>query len=172
MPKIIENVRQKLILEAKRQIEENGYAKTTIRSVAGACNVGVGTVYNYFDSKDMLIATFMLEDWLECLAEMKSYSTDDSGEFLKHLYGALRGFMEKHQALFQDQEAGKAFAGVFSDRHRQLRSQIAGILLPICENAQGDKIFLTEFIAEALLSWTMAGKSMEDMLPVFDKLLK
>ena len=84
MPKIIENVRQTLLEEAKRQIKENGYAKTTIRSVAGACNVGVGTVYNYFESKDMLIATFMLEDWMECLREMKSYSTDNLRAFLTH----------------------------------------------------------------------------------------
>ena len=45
MPKIIENVREQLIGEAKRQIAENGYAQTTIRSVAKACGLGVGTVY-------------------------------------------------------------------------------------------------------------------------------
>ena len=71
VPKIIENVREQLLEEAKRQIRENGYSKTTIRSVAGACRLGVGTVYNYFESKDMLIASFMLEDWMECLGEMQ-----------------------------------------------------------------------------------------------------
>ena len=33
----------------------------TVRSVAAGCGVAVGTVYNYFSSKDMLIAAFMLE---------------------------------------------------------------------------------------------------------------
>ena len=33
MPKLIENVRTQLLLEAKKQIAERGYAKTTIRSV-------------------------------------------------------------------------------------------------------------------------------------------
>ena len=46
MPKIIENVREQLLTEAKRQIAENGYSATTIRSVAGACGLGIGTVYN------------------------------------------------------------------------------------------------------------------------------
>ena len=63
MPKIIENLREQLLAEAKKQTSEQGYAKTTIRSVAGACGVGIGTVYNYFESKDVLIASFMVEDW-------------------------------------------------------------------------------------------------------------
>ena len=42
MPKIIENVREQLLVEAKRQIAEYGYAKTTVRSVAAACGLGVG----------------------------------------------------------------------------------------------------------------------------------
>ena len=63
MPKIIENLREKLVCEAKRQVEELGYANLTIRSVAAVCGVGVGTVYNYFSSKDSLVAAFLLEDW-------------------------------------------------------------------------------------------------------------
>ena len=35
MAKIIENVREQLLTEAKKQIWERGYADTTIRSVAG-----------------------------------------------------------------------------------------------------------------------------------------
>ena len=64
MPKIIENIREKLLEEAKRQVSESGYSSMTIRSVATACGVGTGTVYNYFPSKDMLVASFMLEDWM------------------------------------------------------------------------------------------------------------
>ena len=55
MPKIIENLREKLVLEARHQVEELGYGALTIRSVAAACGVGVGTVYNYFPSKEAFI---------------------------------------------------------------------------------------------------------------------
>ena len=67
-PKIIENLESRLIQEAKRQIAESGYGATTIRSVAKGCGVGVGTVYNYFPSKEALVATFMLADWKESMA--------------------------------------------------------------------------------------------------------
>ena len=70
MPKIIENLRDQLLQEARKQIAERGYTGTTIRSVAGACGVGVGTVYNYFSSKEMLIAAFMMEDWQKQLDAM------------------------------------------------------------------------------------------------------
>ena len=65
MPKIIENLKDRLIAEAQKQIEESGYGTVTIRSVAKACGVGVGTVYNYFPSKEMLIATHLLEDGVD-----------------------------------------------------------------------------------------------------------
>ena len=43
MPKIIENLESKLIEEAFHQIRDVGYSATTIRSIAKACGVGVGT---------------------------------------------------------------------------------------------------------------------------------
>ena len=72
MPKIIENLRARLMEEAKRQIAESGYAFMTMRSVAKGCGVGVGTVYNYFPSKERLIATHLLEDWQSCLEAIQT----------------------------------------------------------------------------------------------------
>ena len=99
MPKIITNVREQLLTEAKRQIVENGYASTTIRSVASACNLGVGTVYNYFKSKDMLIASFMVDDWQECLAKMKQESTENAEQLLRCIYSSLLKFTEDRKSV-------------------------------------------------------------------------
>jgi AcrR family transcriptional regulator len=167
MPKIIENIREMLLSEAKRQISENGYKNTTIRSVASACGVGVGTVYNYFQSKDMLIATFMLEDWQVCLASMKAFPQTDPESIMIGICNALRSYMSQYQSLFADSDANKVFASVFSQRHKQLRIQIAEIIYPACEGSSvSDKKFLAEYIAESLLTWTVAGKSASDLLPI------
>jgi len=167
MPKIIENVREQLLAEAKKQIAERGYANTTIRSVAGACSIGVGTVYNYFKSKDMLIASFMLEDWQECLADIRAHKAPDAAALLRAIYDALLCFSDKHKALFTDAEAAKVFSTVFSKRHKQLREQLADLLKPVAKDDFG-----AAFIAESLLTWTMAGVPFEQLSDILLKILK
>ena len=171
MPKIIANVREQLLAEARRQIAAHGYKKTTIRSVANACGLGVGTVYNYFSSKDMLIASFMLADWQICLQEMRQAISRDSAPSLSAAYEALQRYVCTHQSLFADSDAAKVFATVFAERHKQLRDQLAEILLPLCRSATvADKAFLSEFVAEALLTWTVDGKRFEELSPIFSLL--
>ena len=62
MPKIIENLREILLAASRTLLLEEGYRALTMRQVAGLCHVAVGTVYNYFPSKDMLDAHILLED--------------------------------------------------------------------------------------------------------------
>ena len=166
---------EQLLTEAKRQIAENGYSATTFRSVAGACGLGIGTVYNYFKSKDMLIASFMLEDWRKCLEAMHSgiRTSVDPHTVLRCIYKELQGFLGAHRALFSDSDATKVFSTVFSDRHRQLRSQLAALLRPLCDRSPVEnKDFLAEFVAESLLTWTVAGKPFADIFSILSALLK
>ena len=173
MPKIIENVREQLLTEAKRQVAEYGYAKTTIRSVAKSCGLGIGTVYNYFPSKDMLIASFLSEDWKQCLYQIESHTSDEPEKVIKSIYDGLTGFMEKHRVLFHDSDAAKVYAAVFSVRHKQLRGQLAEYLKSICGDAPvKDKEFLTEWIAESLLTWTVAGKSFDEQYEIIKQFIK
>ena len=54
------------ILETSRKlIQQNGWAAISIRSVAQACNISVGSVYNYFDSKADLIAATVESVWCD-----------------------------------------------------------------------------------------------------------
>ena len=197
MPKIIENVREKLVDEARRQVAEQGYARTTIRSIAGACGLAgiddqgamaekyplmnaywadkipdfskitvpayVTAGYNYFPSKDVLFATFMLQDWGKCLEDMKSFATEDVRAFLGHVCGCLEDYIRSHMGLLYDKDASVPYAAAFPERHAQLRGQIAEVLAPVCE---GREPFLAEFVAESLLSWTSAGKPFEEQYSV------
>lgn len=167
MPKIIENIRDQLMLEAKRQIAEQGYKCTTIRSVASGCGVAVGTVYNYFSSKDMLIASFILQDWVDCVRSISAQPKEDPRRYLEFIHISLQKFAENHRALFADKEAAKAFNAAFSERHRQLRSQLAELIIPIAKES-----FTAEYIAEALLTWTMAGKSFDEIYALLPDRIK
>ena len=169
MPKIIENVRELLMSEAKRQIATNGYKNTTIRSVASGCGIAAGTVYNYFKSKDILIASFILEDWLETVNSISVYPKESRRDYLEYIYNSLKTFGKSYNVLFSDADARAVFDLAFSERHRQLRSQLAELILPIC---RGDDIFLAEFVSEALLTWTMAGKSFEAIYTLLPEQIK
>lgn len=167
MPKIIENVREQLLAEARKQILERGYANTTVRSVAGACGLGVGTVYNYFPSKEMLVATFVYDDWKRYLSDMQRLPTDDPYVLLRGIYQALSHFAEDNQVLFSDDVAARMAAVGSADRHKLLRGQIAGFVLPICEEQ-----FCAEFIAEALIGWSMEPVDFEAVYPMLEKIIK
>lgn len=172
MPKIIENVKEQLLSEARRQIEERGYAQTTVRSVAGACGIAVGTVYNYFSSKDMLIASFVAADWLEAIQKLTEYPPRTAEEAIRSVYNLLRDFSEAHRALFTDRDAAKTFSAIFSERHKLLRDQLAVFFLPFC--GRGDKKdseFLSQFLSESVLTWAMAGVEVEKLTTVLQRIL-
>ena len=173
IPKIIENVRELLINEAKKQIEDNGYDSVTIRSIAKGCGLGLGTFYNYFKSKDMLIATFLLEDWQKRIERIQGASESgySSAEMVRLMYEELREFIENNTSLFSSNGAIKAFYGSVGQKHKLLRSQISEPLCKVCaaegyENAE----FLSEFVSEAVLTWTVAKKDYSDIEPIINKL--
>ena len=168
MPKVLDNPRQKLLQEARRQVEEKGYSAMTIRSVAKACHVSVGTVYNYFPSKEALVAAYMLEDWKTCLAmiEASSQTAESPRSVLACMYEQIRAFAAQYQTLFSDAGAATGAAGSFSQYHKILRDQLAAPLIPLCKDE-----FCAQFIAEAMLVWTLAGKQFPELYQLIQKLL-
>ena len=173
MPKRIDNLKEKIQEEAKRQVIRSGYSKMTIRSVAQGCRIGIGTMYNYFSSKDELITSFMLEDWRGCVGAMTSLECKDPEEFLRGIQGALDEFIRKYDRLFNDPDAIRSFASVFAQRHIQLRAKLGGIIRPVCENSKiEDKTFLAEYIAESILRWTMEGESFEKQYSIIKMLVE
>lgn len=167
MPKIIENLENRLIAEAKRQIEQSGYGAMTIRSVAKACGVGVGTVYNYFPSKEDLVATHLLEDWKECITAVQAVSahSDSPRPVALSIYDQLVSFAGRHRAVFRDDAAAASFAGSFGKYHAMLRAQLSAPLRKYCASD-----FTADFLAEALLTWTMAGKAFDEIYGMMEKL--
>ena len=167
MPKIIKNLESKLIAEAQKQILEQGYGAVTIRSVANACGVGVGTVYNYFSSKEELLASYLLEDWNSCITAITAVSrySDAPAPVVRCIYDQLSAYAFRHQAIFRDETAFSAFAASFGRYHTMLRAQLAEPLRKFCGSD-----FASDFVAESLLAWTMAGKTFDEIYGIIGKL--
>lgn len=167
MPKIIENLQNRLLQEARAQVEESGYSAMTIRSVAEKCGVGVGTVYNYYSSKEALVASFMLEDWQQCVKAVHAAGEqyDQPTPVIRAIYDQLQLFTAKYSGLFHDAAAVTGFAGSFGKYHGVLRAQLAHPLRRFCTDD-----FTAQFIAESLLTWTMAGEDFDTIHNLIVKL--
>ena len=165
-------LREQIQAEAKRQMITLGYSKTTIRSVATACKIGVGTMYNYFHSKDELITSFMLEDWKKTVSEMENAEGSEPREFFRQMQKALAGYIRKYESLFRDKDAIRAFAEVFTERHMQLRTMMAQLIMPVCsETDDEDRRFLAEHIAESIIRWSMEDMPFDKQYKIIQKLL-
>jgi L-fuculose-phosphate aldolase len=57
--------------------------------------------------------------------------------------------------------------------HEISRDQLAKLIIPICEQSSiSDKEFLSEYIAESLLTWTVAGVAFEKQYAIVCKIIK
>ena len=103
--------KENILQISRKLIQQNGWAGVNIRSVAAACGVSVGCIYNYFESKtDLLSATVesiwsdifrhpdgpaVFEDTLSCIRWMyrqMEYGSDVyKRQLLKHLFDDIAG---------------------------------------------------------------------------------
>ena len=98
MPKIVDKEEKKArILEAAIKIfAKKGLSKTTISDIAAEANIGKGTVYEYFRSKDEVFsASFMyFMDKVEVIISKRLYRTHDPLEKLSAVFTAWADILD------------------------------------------------------------------------------
>ena len=70
MPKIIENLRERILDTAREALVADGWRALSMRALAQRVGVAPGTIYNYFSDKEEIVATLALADWQDALARM------------------------------------------------------------------------------------------------------
>ncbi|MBP1889005.1 AcrR family transcriptional regulator [Clostridium moniliforme] len=102
MPKILESPREKILKEAKIELEKNGYKKLSMRELAKTCNIGLGTLYNYFKNKNEILKCIIREDWDYVIDELKEVNLLNIGfdEKIKFIYDKLNCYMLKYIDIF------------------------------------------------------------------------
>lgn len=70
MPKIIENLQNNILDEARRIIDEKGADALSMRNLANRLGIAPSTLYNYYESKEQLMGALLKRSWAEALAEI------------------------------------------------------------------------------------------------------
>ena len=174
MPKIVKDLRDRAIREARRILTAPENTAFTMRGVAAACGVAAGTLYNYFPSKEYLIGCVVLEDWQAAVDEMTALArgahTIQQG--VEGLYTAMCRFVEAHRYLTSFDIRGGKDGFDYAGRHILLRRQIEA-LLALLETrfGVGPDSGVTTFLAECILSFSTKGYDYSQLSEAFNKLL-
>ena len=73
LPKQIDDPRQEILKQAKTILGHEGFKGLNMRTVAQECSFSVGTIYNYFPTKDDLLAQLMANYWEEYYQVLEKY---------------------------------------------------------------------------------------------------
>ena len=142
------------ILKTSRElIQRQGWSAVNIRSVALACGVSVGCIYNYFDSKTALVSATVESVWCEIFRRPEDEAVfHDTQAYITWMYGQMEygcrqypGFFTLHSLGFMQEEK--------ADGKQKMQQAWQHILNAICSVLKQDaKIrsdaFTEQFTAE------------------------
>ena len=154
MPKIIENLRERILDAARGALAADGWRALSMRALAQRVGVAPGTIYNYFSDKEEIVATLALADWQDALARMDAVAAaaTDLERGLCDLCDELNAFSDAYRPTWQQYEGGSA-SSYLTHYHRMLREQVARPVRAVTERAgRADLSPLADVLAEALLA--------------------
>lgn len=163
------------ILKTSRElIQQQGWSAINIRSVAAACGVSVGSIYNYFDSKAALACATVESVWREIFHRPEDSAVfRDTQACIVWMYGRMEygcrqypGFFTLHSLSFMQEDK--------SDGRRKMQQTWQHILEGLCsvlkqdERVRADAFtqqFTAERFADVLLSLMMSALLRQDYDP-------
>ena len=174
MPKAIDDLHNTLLREARPILLEHGYEQLTIRNVARICDVAVGTVYRYFDSKDALVAEIMHGDWDPALERMSAAAAEVESpiEGLRFITDAIRDFIQLYATAWLQYRAIYRTSDALFRQHNNFISDVTSVVHPMLLRFDPNySPVLSKFLARTVFA-AAAERDMpfEDMLPIYEKL--
>lgn len=132
MPKVITKLYDRIIKATKKELDVVGYESIKLRNIANSCDIAVGTIYNYFESKEKLVATIISADWLE-VVKIGSKSINEVSQIEELnivLYNMLKDFYLKYKNVFETYNTSNgSYYSNYPTYHSMLRSQIKDIYI-------------------------------------------
>ena len=166
--------KEEILKTSREMIRQQGWSAISIRSVAAACGVSVGSIYNYFDSKSDLVGATVESVWCEIFhrpdndAVFRDVQVCVTWIYERMAYGGEQypGFFTLHSLGFMGKEK--------SDGKRRMQKTWHHILSGLCDVLrQDEKIrpdaftdqFTPEKFADVLFSLTLSALLRQDYDP-------
>ena len=146
------------ILKASRElIQQKGWAAVNIRSVAAACGVSVGSIYNYYDSKAALIGATVESVWCEIFHRPEDEAVfQDTQACITWLYGRMEYGCQQYPGFFTLHSLG--FMGEDkSDGKRRMQQTWQHILEGLCAVLKRDTKIRPDAFNEQCTAEKFAG---------------
>lgn len=86
---------------SRKLIQQHGWSAINIRSVAAACGVSVGSIYNYFDSKAALVCAVVESVWGEIFHRPEDGAVfQDTQACIAWMYGRMEYGCRQYPGIF------------------------------------------------------------------------
>ncbi|MBK5242448.1 TetR/AcrR family transcriptional regulator [Clostridium sp.] len=142
MPKVIENLRETIILEAKNILLTQSFKELSIRELAKSCNIGTGTFYNYFSTKEKLVVEIFRGDWKKVsnLVDELKITEEPCKEKFRKIYVSMGMFVANYIPIFYEMTmlSGNDYKCRETNRYDVLYTKISELL--DIEKAKGNVI--------------------------------
>ena len=145
--------KEEILKTSRELIQRQGWSAVNIRSVAAACGVSVGSIYNYFDSKAALMGATVESVWCEIFHRPEDETVfQNTQACITWLYGRMEYGCKQYPGFFTLHSLG--FLGEDkSDGKRRMQQTWQHILDGLCSVLQRDAkvrpdAFTEEFTAE------------------------
>lgn len=166
--------REEILKTSRELIRQQGWSAVSIRSVAAACGVSVGSIYNYFDSKVALIGAAVESVWCEIFHRPEDEAVfQDMQACITWIYGRMEygnkqypGFFTIHSLGFMQDDK--------PDGKRRMQQTWRHILEGLCSVLKRDRKvrpdafteqFTAEKFADVLFSLMLSAMLRQDYDP-------
>ena len=163
------------ILQISRElIQQNGWAGVNIRSVAAACGVSVGCIYNYFESKTDLLSATVESIWNDIFHHPEDEAVfQDTLSCVRWMYKQLEYGCQRYPGFFTHHALGFVQQDT-ADGKQQMQRAWQHTLDALCTVLRNDariranaftEEFTVEKFAEILFSLMLSALVRQDFDP-------
>ena len=158
--------KENILQISRKLIQQNGWAGVNIRSVAAACGVSVGCIYNYFESKTDLLSATVESIWNDIFHHPEDEAVfQDTLSCVRWMYKQLEYGCQRYPGFFTHHALGFVRQDT-ADGKQQMQRAWQHILNALCTVLRNDtriradaftEEFTVEKFAEMLFSLMLSA---------------